>query len=708
MPKPPFFTRRRRSTPTPSRIDENNVLDNEITEITRDRKRETALTFNVFYGKPDLSHQQLKHVAFTDNAAVHTEFFEHCGRPVLMQSGKKGGVGKGKGTGKGKAKMKNASRPCQRVESGLPQFQELAYLAAGFNEEVLKLCVEVCAGCGRGDVDNDGGKGKGKAGVGAIVYRPLCCSLDGYEMLEDGVWMRRLMMVIARLVEELDTCEKAKKAIGIAEKVEGMGDEEETHPFVNMLAVPVCEPDGECQNIVEKVIDSFVQGILKGLGNDEKQSSAKVSSRESFPKDVFDEFDWEDDMDQSEGDGDTEDDNDNDSDEDTENEQVARKKRDRPSLSRHMSLENMQPVRLVVFCGIPIVDPKEPPRYGRLNMLLFTSNWPTEMLAGYSNPNQHEHENYQRIAAFHEQAILDAADFRCAICPATRTKATALFHCPISFKRDNSNASPGLQIIRDIVMNLAKYVGGSWKYPDTTAALGLDGFPNITDFVVPICQKDSVCEETAQVAAQVFLHIYLPEGVMPIYPDLYPATDFARVWGKEKVGRNPKLMSKMLGIGLMSDLINDNHMDYKDVNVAANSNRESPLRSLNDKHNRVSTTTTRTKTRSWITAMTIEDFRLAIEKGATWDQLKELCFERLRIVIDFRPPVTPMALTTSTTSPVTATPSSERFQGGVLEVGGLTSSFGSSFGYSSSATTSWSSPGPSTRGDDGYFAVKKA
>ncbi|KLJ12448.1 hypothetical protein EMPG_12525 [Blastomyces silverae] len=718
MPKSPFFSRRRRSTPTPSRIDESNVLDTEITEVTRDRKRETAVTFNVFYGKPDLSRQLLKHVAFTDNASVHTEFFEQCGRPVLVQDGKDKGKGQGKkGKEKGKEKMKNGFHACQTVESGLPQFQELAYLAAGFSEEVLKSCVGGCAACGSydegGDGDGDGGKGKEKAGVAsAMVYRPLCCSVDGYEMLEDGVWMRKLMMAIAHLVEEFDTCEKAKKAIGIAEKVEGMDDEAETYPFVNMLAVPVCEPDGECQSIAEKAIDSFMQGILKGLESDSKRSSARFSSRDSFSKGAFDESVWEDDMDQSDGDTEKEDD-DVDNDGDTENEQAPPKKRDRPSLSRHMSLENMQPVRLVVFCGIPIVDPKEPPRHGRLNMLLFTSNWPTEMLTDYGDRAEAEYVCYQRIVAFHEQAMLDAADFRCAICPGTGTKATALFHSPISFKRDNSNSSSGLQPIRDVVMKLAKYVGGNWKYPDTTVALGLDGFPNITDFVVPICERDSVCEKTALVTTQAFLHMYLPEGVIPLYPDLYPTTDFARIWKKEKFGKNSKLISKMLGTGL---LMSDNHDDggqgqgqeqHNDTATKTPQQRP-PLTGKHSNSNNRSSTGSEQKPKSWIKGMTIEDFRLAVEKGASWDQLKELCFEKLRIVLDFRPPVTPMALATAPTSPVAATPTSETFQGGVLEGGGLTSSFGSSFGYPSSATTSWSSAGLATRGDEGYFTVKKA
>ncbi|EGC41679.1 conserved hypothetical protein [Histoplasma capsulatum var. duboisii H88] len=671
MPKPPFFKRRRRSTPNPAKIDEDKILDTEITQVTRDRKRETAVTFNVFYGKPDLSRKLLKHVAFTDNAAIHTEFFEQCGRPVLVQAGKKKSKGKGEGKGKGKSEKNHASHPCQSVESGLPQFQELAYLAAGFNEEVLKLCDEGCAGCGSSSgegTDGYGGKGKGKAReVGAMVYRPLCCSLDGYEMLKDGVWMRRLMMAIARLVEEFETYEMAKKAIGIVEKTEGMSDEE-MHPFVNMLAVAVCEPDGECQNIVEKAIDSFVQGILKGLENGQRRYSAKFLSSKSA---AIDYSVWEDDMDRS--DGDTED-NDDDADDDTENEQASPKKRDRASLSRHMSLENMQPVRLVVFCGIPIVDPKETPSHGRLNMFLFTSNWPTEMVTGYRDPDQHEYECYQRIAAFHEQAMLDAADFRCAICPGTSTKATSLFHSPISFKRDHNTSSSSLQVLRDIVMKLAKYVGGNWKYPDTTAALGLDGFPNITDFVVPICQRDSVCEKTALVTAQAFLHMYLPEGVIPLYPDLYPTTDFARVWKKEKFGRNPKLMSKMLGAGLMGDAIHENHGFQEQGNatkVAVNSpnakiSQKLPLKGSRQKNR--SSTGAKTKPRSWITGMTVEDFRLAVENGATWDQLKELCFEKLRIVIDFRPPVTPMMLATSPTSPVAATTPSGSFQGGVLEL----------------------------------------
>ncbi|QSS64069.1 hypothetical protein I7I51_01131 [Histoplasma capsulatum] len=170
----------------------------------------------------------------------------------------------------------------------------------------------------------------------------------------------------------------------------------------------------------------------------------------------------------------------------------------------------------------------------------------------------------------------------------------------------------------------------------------------------------------------------------------------------------------MLGTGLMSDAIHENYEFQEQGNATkvavrspnAKISQKLPLKGNRQKNR--SSSGAKTKPRSWITGMTVEDFRLAVENGATWDQLKELCFEKLRIVIDFRPPVTPMMLATSPTSPVAASTPSGSFQGGVLERGELTSNFGSSFGYTSSATTSWSSAGLVTRGDDGYFTVKKA
>ncbi|ODH48689.1 hypothetical protein GX48_05229 [Paracoccidioides brasiliensis] len=669
---PSIFGRRRRST-TPSVNSENATTGTEITQITRDSKREVPVTFSVFYGKPDLTHQELKHATFADNATIHKEFFESCARAPLTQEGKWGGKGKGR----------SAVRLYQKAESELPQFQELAYLAARFNDEILGLCGRACAGCG-----------DGAGGVGALVYRPLCCSVAGYEMLKDGKWMRGLMMAVAHLVHDLDTNEKIMKAIGIVER-DGEVDKEELNTYVNVLAVPICEPDGECQQLVEKSIDSFIQGILKGLEGDGKRSTSRISSRESISKGALSGRI----MRQGESD--------NNRCDDSEDEQISLKQSNRILSDRHMSLESMQSVRLVVFCGVPIVDPNEIPRPKRLSMFIFTSSWPMDMLivygtgTGTSTASQLHYENYQRIAAFHERSILEATDTRCATCPGNPARATTLFHCPISFKHDSSSTSPCSKIIRDIVMRLARFVGGEWKYPETAAALGLDGLCHINDFVVPICQSGSVCEETALVATQVFLHIYLPEGVIPIYPDLYPTTDFAGLWKKEKAGKNPKLEVKMLGMGSMSDAGNKIHDDYYDESdVIADGETKSPPPTPLDDYEDVLNVLIPSKPRtgSWMSPMTIQDFRVAIGNGATWDQLKELCFERTRIVVDFRPPITSKLAIMPTTSPITATtPSSERLSGGLF----------SSFGPSSPTAASLSSPGLCSRDDDDYLTMKR-
>ncbi|KAK2802151.1 hypothetical protein FQN51_004832 [Onygenales sp. PD_10] len=578
--------------PTPSA-----KLDRHLTDLLRPVKPTVPINLNVFYGYPNINVPRLQHITF--RASIHEEFFAYCQRSTT--AGQKG----------------RDERRQQRFEAELPQFGELAYLAAAFNETLLGLCEGACVGCGRA------GEVKG------MVYRPLCCGggdgVYGFEGLKDEVGMRQLMMVVGNLVEEFDSDEMVMRAIGVVDwDAFGKGaggdgntavseEEEEVTAFVNMLAVPVCDPDSECQYIVERVINTFMQGILKGLEIGEKRSSARLSTQ-SIPKETLD-IGWQDIL------GETATEDEAESNAEEESTPI-------PPKPRPLSMDDMLPIRLAVYCGAPIVDPTEIPHPDRLSLFLFTSTWPVEVLVSHK-PDHRDYTNYQRISALHEKAILDAANFRCATCPYP-TKATVLFHRPISFKRDNSTGNCA-KAIRDITMRLIQYVGGEWKYPETMALLGLDGVCHINDFAVPICQKNSVCEETARIASQAFLHMNFPEGVKPLYKNLYPHSDFSSMCSKNSVGRNPKLLAKKLGKGMMSDSFYEEEPlasipETEPLDLLAESPRSSSYRP-----------NTITSGGGIDTQMTIAHFRHAIEKGTSWDDLTTLFHDRTNISLDFRP-----------------------------------------------------------------------
>ncbi|KAK2805605.1 hypothetical protein FQN50_006120 [Emmonsiellopsis sp. PD_5] len=597
--------------PTPS-----TKLDPRLTDLLRPLKPTVPINLNVFYGYPNINVPRLQHITF--RASIHEEFFTYCQRSTA--AGQKG----------------REERRQQRFQAELPQFGELAYLAAAFNETLLGLCEGACVGCGRA------GEVKG------MVYRPLCCGggegVYGFEGLRDEVGMRRLMMVVGNLVEEFDSDEMVMRAIGVVDwdtfgKGAAGGDEntviseeeEEVIAFVNMLAVPVCDPDSECQYIVERVINTFMQGILKGLEIGEKRSSARLSTQ-SIPKETLD-IGWQDIL------GDTASEDEVESNAEEESTPI-------PPKPRPLSMDDMLPIRLAVYCGAPIVDPTEIPHPDRLSLFLFTSTWPVEVLVSHK-PDHRDYTNYQRISALHEKAILDTANFRCATCPYP-TKATVLFHRPISFKRDNSTGNCA-KAIRDITMKLIQYVGGEWKYPETMALLGLDGICHINDFAVPICQKNSVCEETARIASQAFLHMNLPEGVKPLYQNLYPHSDFSSMCSKNSVGRNAKLLVKKLGKGMMSDSF------YEEEPLASIPETE-PL-SLLAESPRSSNYCPNTATSGGgiDTQMTIAHLRHAIEKGTSWDDLTALFHDRTNISLDFRPVLTSNATDHSSANDPTPT-----------------------------------------------------
>ncbi|KAK2872118.1 hypothetical protein FQN49_002545 [Arthroderma sp. PD_2] len=103
------------------------------------------------------------------------------------------------------------------------------------------------------------------------------------------------------------------------------------------------------------------------------------------------------------------------------------------------------------------------------------------------------------------------------------------------------------------MIRLLQYTKGRWKYPETKAALGYDGIWHISDFVVPICHKSSLCEATARIAARQFIDDTFSSSTKTCYPDLSPDTDLLSAYWVENGGKIPKLVVERVGLGLFTD-----------------------------------------------------------------------------------------------------------------------------------------------------------
>lgn len=462
----------------------------------------TDITFSIFYGNPDPARQELRHVNF--EASLNKEFFEHCKRESVRPSGR------------------NARRQQKHendAEHAIPQLKELMQLAVEVNDDVLEAWGGNCVVCERP--------------AKALVHRPLCCSIDGYHKTVDGTKMRELMTEIAKMAKDLDTDEKVGEAIG--SMLEG--------PYIHHLAVPVCEPCHHCESHIKEKVGDYIQKTLKGINDKLKRQKKGPLQHSGFVEAAAPAA--------------------------TPNEnEIKSQGKLQTSLegANERDTEDMMiPIRLSAFIGKPAIDPNDTPRQYQLTNLVFTSKWHALALIS-PQVQDREYLPYQLIAAYHEKMILNAAKFRCAVCP-ERVVAVKLLHRPISFRRDNTYGS-NAEDLRQMIFRFFQYVRGKWKDPEVVATLGTDGVCHVNEFVVPIC-NNPCCEEAARIGAQIFVARQLPAGEGLFYPDIQPSVDFTTLFKEIGGAKNGRLFVQKIGDGTMADPIVKKQRETKGVTVGA-------------------------------------------------------------------------------------------------------------------------------------------
>ncbi|KAM5452414.1 hypothetical protein MaudCBS49596_003232 [Microsporum audouinii] len=526
---------KQRSTGSPKKKTECSKEFSSFSSSGSSSSIDIPAVFSVFYGKPHSSSSQpaspqpLKHASF-ETKVSHT-FIEHARKSTEESRGRIW-------------ERRKHRRGCDSI-----QFREIVSLASAHHDQILELWgSKHCAICE-------------KQPAAAVVYLPICCTYDGYYTLADGDKLFALMLSISKLVAELDSDVKVRSAIGSNVHM----------PYINGLAVPVCLTDDKCR----KEANSDIVKFLKAFGfddnlaadeakadsehNDEERAkdeqtrafrpflqrrstcSSKFATDMAMFRDAIEADEWEDD-DVSDS-----------SDDAMPNEPPV------PSIPGNSPtrtyMRERVPLRYTVICGQPILSQSQGLNVtevdaGRLTCLVFTSRWEAGLLESVAS-SSNDPEPYQIIASFHERFIMASAEFRCCICP-NPVLATTLVHCPISFRRDSDNAPCNLPH-RQSMIKLLQYTKGRWNYPQTKAALGYDGVWHISDFVVPICHRASICEETARTAARQFIDETLVAGTKRCYPELLPDTDLLSTYWVENGGKIPKLVVERIGLGMFTD-----------------------------------------------------------------------------------------------------------------------------------------------------------
>ncbi|PGH03632.1 hypothetical protein AJ80_08653 [Polytolypa hystricis UAMH7299] len=490
-------------------------------KLARDAGPEMPVTFSVFYGALDPTRQDMEHIMF--NAKVKSSFLDDLGCPPTSPRKRAGGTGGGGLWGSGSGAGATTTTTYD-TEKDVSRVKELIHLSASFTDQIIELwnnrgCV-VC----RNPV------------VKVVVHRALCVSIDGYAKLVDGVKMRSVMRGVAKMVSLLDTDIRVQQAIGNV----GLGT------YVHALAVPVCVPDGKCQDKVKGAIEGFLKEVSKGFPpppmltdggegvmvvRERKASTPIPELRPAMLRRA------------------------------TETESLRRDKSKRLSVGGEAATgdsldtgelndggEDMLKLRLVAFVGRPVLDPQEAPRPLQMSALVYESEWPENMLSGIKCD---DYRAYQRVSAYYEKVILKTARFCCAVCPGRSVPATTLLHRPIATFRRDSTTGCDAEELRQICFSLLRYVRGRWKHPEVMAILGGDGVCQIIEFVVPLCRKNTVCEQAAHIAAKIFVAGQLPADMELLYPDMLPNADFDSLFQQSDEDSQPAEIARKLGEGII-------------------------------------------------------------------------------------------------------------------------------------------------------------
>lgn len=253
-------------------------------------------------------------------------------------------------------------------------------------------------------------------------------------------------------------------------------------------------------------------------------------------------------------------------------------------------------LRYAAYIGRPSIDPLEDPHPQTLSHLVYVSTWPAAFLAHTGQDiAASEISMFEKIAAYHESFIMSALQFTCAIC-SHQQRATTFLHRPISFRRcarSSTTSATGQNIpddtLKSTIFNFQRYVRGPqrWTYPEIIATLGgteshsslycmvtgsgMDRpLPHVNDFLVPLCARNTLCEETARIAAAMFVEKQVPvqmcdlEGGGGIDHDirLFPplsidtglADEMCMTYGVEQDEEAPRCVVKRVGKGVLGPL----------------------------------------------------------------------------------------------------------------------------------------------------------
>ncbi|RJE21350.1 hypothetical protein PHISCL_06307 [Aspergillus sclerotialis] len=378
----------------------------------------------------------------------------------------------------------NSSReiPQRRLSEDLVAFDSIQQLANNFTGEVLACVKGGCSVCR-------------KENPQFVVYRPLSATKSGYFELPDFAQVGRLISVIASHTSH------------ITDKAEidwSIGNIPNEHPYVCTLGVPVCDAEAECSRVAAVKAQAYIDAILEGRMKP-KSVSSKLSLLDlASPRDESFSSNPDDERASSDYFGDV-------------------SLIDSSFSTSDSGDGRLYTVGMIAFVGRPSLQIDGPPKPGQLGCLIYSSTWPKSLLPGPSKNEADDAIDYCRIAGSHEQPILESAQYRCAVC-CDLVPAKTLVHCPIGFTRTSANTTLE-DSIQQPIMKLFQYVNGRWNFREVDSALGSKNDAQVFDFVVPICEADSVCEEVARTAAREFIKQLLPSESRLIFPGLEPDTD---------------------------------------------------------------------------------------------------------------------------------------------------------------------------------------
>ncbi|OJJ44214.1 hypothetical protein ASPZODRAFT_134999 [Penicilliopsis zonata CBS 506.65] len=432
--------------------------------VQSEASRDIPIRYSVYFGGITLVRPQLRHRRF--ETTVSEQVFR----------------GKGKGKGAGGERPSQLKRVFLRRFAGstcseeMGTFRALVSLAVRFEQTILdslerKTCPICCERLAR-----------------FLVHRPLCAVRNGFVDLADSEDIQKLMAAISS-----DTADTA------GGNVEGNWRDGEK-AFVCELAVPICEPEGECHRIVARNVERYLAGIRQAsrepsLSEGDTVRLSQCSSTPAIYDEIYDERQTE--------------------------------------KETNSTITNLATIGVTAFIGRPLLRLSTPIPRGQLSCLVLSSQWPRSMLPTTDKSEATKAIDYCRISAAHEETILSAGDYRCAVCPG-RVTARSLVHRPISYARPTAatDAADGRRsALKNMAMYLFQHVEGRWTYRERCQALGVQHDAQIFDFIVPVCETGGVCEDVARTSAREFIKLLL---LLPgtadlglVFSGLNPDTDLA-------------------------------------------------------------------------------------------------------------------------------------------------------------------------------------